>query len=181
MRRILVLRGVNRNIPSETFDSAITLLSKLIKNSGITTVCWNGEAFSDNRNSFTLAIVLLKEYFPWLEFMFFESSAVVLRSLVLPRLKSTDNPFPFITTENTSFVDYDASIPFLVAEHNLAVLLPEGKGMLYAVRWLKKRLRIQKLHFVVIGMDDTTREEIKQIMKSYNELGPINYDVFDVP
>tara|TARA_B100001094_G_C18140311_1_gene777442 strand:- start:158 stop:730 length:573 start_codon:yes stop_codon:yes gene_type:complete len=189
MRRILVLRGVKRHIPLETFNSAIILLSKLIKNSGITTVCWNGETFPENGDSFTMAIVLLKQHFPWLEFLFFESSAVTLRSLVLPRLKSTDDPFPFMTTKNTSFLDSDASIPFLVAEHNLAVLLPEGKGMLYAMRWLKERLRIHKLHFVVIGMDDTTREEIKELMKSYDELGATNSifpkwtnaHIFDVP
>ena len=189
MRRILVLRGIKGHIPSETFNSAIILISKLVSKSGITTVCWNGETFPDNRNSFTMAIVLLKEDFPWLEFLFFESSAVALRSIVLPRLKYSDEPFPFMTTRNTSFLDSDASIPFLVEEHNIAVLLPKGEGMLYAMRWLKERLRIHTLQFVVIGVNDSIRKELAVVMKSYDELGPTNSQfpnwtnahIFDVP
>lgn len=189
MRRVLVLRGVQRHIAPETFNSAITLLSKLIKNSNTTTVCWNGETFPENRNSFTVAIVLLKQHFPWLEFLFFESSAVALRSLVLPRLEYADEPFPFMTTKNTSFLDSDASIPNLVAEHNLAVLLPEGEGMLYGMRWLKERLWIHTLDFVVIGMNDAIRKELEVLIKSYDKLGAnndlfpkwTNAHVFDVP
>lgn len=186
MRRVLVIRGINRQIPSETFKSATILLIKLVLKNDITTVCWNGETFPDNRNSFTMAIVLLKEHFPWLEFLFFESSAVALRSVVLPRLKYSDEPFPFMTTGNTSFLDYDASIPFLVREHNIGVLLPEGEGMLYAMRWLKERLRIHTLQFVVIGVNDSIRKELAVVMKSYDELGTIfpnwtNAHIFDVP
>ena len=94
-----------------------------------------------------------------------------------------------MTTKNTSFLDSDASIPFLVEEHNLAVLLPEGEGMLYAMRWLKERLRIHTLHFVVIGVNDSIRKELEVIMKSYDALGAnngpfpkwTNAHIFDVP
>jgi hypothetical protein len=182
-RRILVLKGICGGIPSATLQSALNLTMKLIRERYITTICWSGEGLPVRAdvNSFTLLLPRLKKTFPNLEFLFFQSSAHALRSLISPRLKSLGNdsigPFHFLESNNTSLFVAKAKIPELVVGTNVGVMLgmpAANKLMLTGLSWLKSNLGVNEMSFVAVGVSEATKEELRIILSDYATFGPPN-------
>lgn len=184
-RNIMMLKGLTFGIPEAKYEEAFEAATKVIKEQGITTICWDGDKYTYQgkdgappTGSFTRLLVTLREKMPHLEFIYFkkEGKAKSLRDDGMEKPKADDHgnvlgPFPFLTPENTKILKSTDAAPPVEKSINYGIEfsgIPDRmwwqlglKGLVY----IKDVLGLPSVTYMVFGLGGAVGTELEEVAK----------------